>query len=501
MGISAAATNLGTRGRTALARRFGIDTRALAAFRIFLGLLLLSDLVLRSRDLTAFYTDSGVLPQSVLETRFPGLSHLSIHTISGAAWFQAVLFIVAAIFALLLLVGYRTRVSTAISFVLLVSLHARNPVLLNAGDSLLRRLLLWGIFLPLGERWSVDSLYDEGHGERVVTLASVGLLVQVVVIYTANALFKLRGELWMRGVAVEYVFSLHNLTTFVGDALARYPTMLHAFDKVWFTMIVTSALLILLAGWSRAAFASLFIGMHFGMFLTMHLGLFPLISITALLPFLPSVVWDSVDRFVEPVVGEHDEARWMSWCERVFPHPRTPKVPNDVRQGMERIAPLILTCLLVFVLVWNAATLGYVRTPEQVEGTVNPAEHRWSMFAPEPRGTDGWYVVPGRLESGEEVDAFHQSAVRWDRPSDEGLGFPSHRWLVYLLDLQRPGYETLRPAFAEYVCQRWNETHDDDLTNVSVYYVRQPTKLDGPEPTERVEITNRSCRTRNRGTT
>ncbi|WP_254662821.1 hypothetical protein [Haladaptatus sp. W1] len=155
----------------------------------------------------------------------------------------------------------------------------------------------------------------------------------------------------------------------------------------------------------------------------------------------------------------------------------------------------------MFVLVWNAATLGYVRTPEQVEDTVNPAEHRWSMFAPEPRGTDGWYVVPGRLESGREVDAFHRGAVCWDPPSDEVLGFPSHRWLVYLLDLQRRGYETLRPAFAKYVCQRWNETHDDDLTNVSVYYVQQPTRLEGPEPTERVEITNRSCSTRNRGTT
>ncbi|MGA9401166.1 hypothetical protein [Haladaptatus sp.] len=233
--------------------------------------------------------------------------------------------------------------------------------------------------------------------------------------------------------------------------------------------------------------------MHFGMLLTMRLGLFPMISITALLLFLPSTVWDTAAKFTEPMVSSRRMARLENRCRQLFPEFSFARIPSAISKSGRRIVPLVVAGLLLFVLVWNAATLGYVQTPDQVNDVVNPAEHRWSMFAPEPRQTDGWYVVPGTLESGTHVDAFHRSAVRWSRPSGGSVGFPSHRWLVYLLDLQRPGYESLRPEFTDYVCQRWNRNHEDDLVNVSVYYVRQPTNLDGPEPTERVKLTNHSC--------
>jgi len=42
---------------------FGFDPRSLALFRVLLGLLILTDLILRSRDLTKNYTDLGVLPR------------------------------------------------------------------------------------------------------------------------------------------------------------------------------------------------------------------------------------------------------------------------------------------------------------------------------------------------------------------------------------------------------------------------------------------------------
>ncbi len=128
------------------ARRFEIDLRALAAFRIAIGTLVIVDLLLRSRHLTAFYTDDGVLP---LEALFSDYSSVhSLHAVSGEAWVQALLFCVAGLFALAMIVGYRTRLATIVSWLLLLSLHARNPMILNGGDALFRMLLLWGIFLP-----------------------------------------------------------------------------------------------------------------------------------------------------------------------------------------------------------------------------------------------------------------------------------------------------------------------------------------------------------------
>jgi len=79
MDVRSFAARLGDRTGRWLARRFGVDPRALAALRMSLGLLFLADLALRSRDLVAFYTDAGVLPRSVLREEFGGIAALSIH--------------------------------------------------------------------------------------------------------------------------------------------------------------------------------------------------------------------------------------------------------------------------------------------------------------------------------------------------------------------------------------------------------------------------------------
>ena len=70
-------------------RLFAIDLRSLACLRIGVGLLILIDLLLRSRDLVAFYTDQGLLPRSLLTTSPNALTHWSLHLVNGAPWFQA----------------------------------------------------------------------------------------------------------------------------------------------------------------------------------------------------------------------------------------------------------------------------------------------------------------------------------------------------------------------------------------------------------------------------
>jgi hypothetical protein len=115
------------------------------------------------------------------------------------------------------------------------------------------------------------------------------------------------------------------------------------------------------------------------------------------------------------------------------------------------------------------------------------------MFAPDSRGNDGWYVVPGRLESGEEIDALHRRPVTWDRPPDLAATFPSHRWFVYLLDLLAPRNQPLREPFADYLCRRWNTKRSPDIVNLSIHYVEEPVRLDGREPRRRIPLGEYSC--------
>ena len=138
---------------------FGIDLRSLAAFRIGIGALLLTDLGMRATDLTAHYTDDGIVPRSLLDDRLRDSWRWSWHMLNGSAAFQSALFLVAAFAAAALMVGFRTRFATVVSWLLLVSLHARNPFIVNAGDVLLRVVLFWSIFLPLGAVWSIDHRY------------------------------------------------------------------------------------------------------------------------------------------------------------------------------------------------------------------------------------------------------------------------------------------------------------------------------------------------------
>jgi hypothetical protein len=145
------------------------------------------------------------------------------------------------------------------------------------------------------------------------------------------------------------------------------------------------------------------------------------------------------------------------------------------------------------VLVWNAVAVDVAPAPPEVEATSE--QYRWDMFAPEPRRTDGWYVAPATLESGGRVDAWNGGGVSWTPPAETTTTFPTHRWLVYLLDLQRSGGTPLRDEFGAHLCDRWAASHDSRLANVSVVYVERPVRLDGPSETRRVDLGTYRCGT------
>jgi len=484
------------RFRRALTRRFGIDSRALAALRVAVGVLLLADLTLRTRGLVGFYTDSGVLPRSLLGEQYPIFAKLSLHALSGAAWFELILFAVAGVAALAVVVGYRTRLAVFVSWLLLVSLHARNPLVLSAGDSLLRRLLFWGLFLPLGARWSVDAAACDSADRnavagRVVGVASVALLTQVLLVYGVNAALKLRGTAWLSGEAIQSVFSLEQFLVGVGPLLAQQPDLLVPLGYIWLTLLAVSPLLVGLTGRPRLLLVGLFAAAHLGMAATMRLGVFPFISVAALLPFLPPTAWDAlVERTPQKIARRL--AGWRGQLASRLPAGRL-SVPDGLPRWPRAVVSAVAALFLVVMVVWNAAALGFVATPDAVNSVADPNERTWDMFAPTPLSTDGWYVAPGRLDSGERVDVFDGGSVEWDKPTDVSAAYPTWRWRKYLVDLWRTDSSELRHGFGGYLCRRWNATQDTELVELSAYYVAQETRLSGAEPVERVPIVDHSC--------
>ena len=485
--------------RTALRRRVGIDVRALAAFRIALGAVLLVDLALRARNLTAFYADAGVLPRSALAGAYPLAARFSLHALSGAAWAVALLFLLAAVAAVALAVGYRTRLAAAASLALLASLQARNPFVLNAGDTLLWQLLGAGLLCPLGARWSVDAVRGRTGSrdgspiasDRFAAPQSALLLAAVLAVYVSNAVVKLRGEAWPAGEAVGQVFRVTSLHGPLGGLVPESPALLAAATYGWLALLVASPLLVAAAGRIRAALAGTLVAAHLSMGLALQIGVFPLASATALLPFLPPFVWDRTESLVAPAAD-----RLRSAVERLAPPPSAGpagsaprRLPGRATRG--RALAAVGALLLASLLAWTAKGLGVVAAPDPVAAAADPTESDWDMFAPEPPSTDDLVLATATTADGDRIDALYGDPVAADRPPSDARGYPTARWRKHFTLLPVDDAELVDATLA-HLCDRAavrsaEETESVTLSSVAV-------DVSGGGETRVVELGSRECR-------
>lgn len=199
-------------------RLIGIDVRSLAVVRMLLGLLIVVDIVVRWGDFAIFYADSGIvsLHDSRAITAAPGA--WSLYWLSTADAYQQALLAATAVGGVLLLLGCWTRWTTIACWVLVASLWNRNPLVCNYGDTLLRMLLFWGMFLPWGSTWSLDWLRGVRRGKNGVqgvtihSAASAAILLQLTLLYFFTGLWKWNDD-WIQGRAL---FHALNLEYFAG---------------------------------------------------------------------------------------------------------------------------------------------------------------------------------------------------------------------------------------------------------------------------------------------
>ncbi|WP_424015377.1 HTTM domain-containing protein [Halorubrum xinjiangense] len=473
----------------------GIDPRALGAFRIGVALVILSDLLIyRLPAVRTFYTDDGVLPRATLAEVFPLLERASLYAMSGSARVQTGLLAVTAVAAVCLLVGYRTRAAAGLSVLLLASLYARNPYVLNGGNTVLVAFLFLSLFLPLDARWSLGAGRRSVRGEpndadggagagggdagdpRICSIGTAVTLLTLVSIYAANAVSKYRSGAWMSGTAVPRIFQLGEFTVGLGPLVSEYTAALTAINWLWIALLSVSPLLVVATGGRRTGIALAFVSAHLGMAATMRLAVFPFVMGSVLLLFLPPGAWDRV----EAVASRVSESTGLAGTDR--PHrsdggtdARTPSpTPSRTRRGIRACAAALLVGFFLALVWWQAAGIGLVDLPAQ-ESTGQLSEVSWSFFAPNPPDASGWYVVAGTLESGDTIDLRDGGAVSYDRPPDAAETYPSTLWHQFGFRMKSAGESQYRPV-AAYAC----EQPDRDLESVAVVHVEQAVDADGP---------------------
>jgi hypothetical protein len=287
--------------RQGLRRCFQVDLRALATLRIAIALITLWDLGSRSLTIPTYLTDAGLAPRYL----FWGTKWQSVYFLAGNSTGVAVLFVVHALFALMLLVGYRTRLATALCLAMSWSLIARNPRMAHGGDGLMIWMLIWSLFLPLGAVASVDSRTVARAAARTVarrppnpllTFATVALLLQVVVVYFGATMAKVNRH-WFLDLDAVYYFLLCNRATPLGNLLAKAGALTAVLTVGSLLLESIGPWVALLSGpWPRVRtiVALMFIGLHLGFAATLYVGTFAWVCMVAWVPFIPHEVWEAL---------------------------------------------------------------------------------------------------------------------------------------------------------------------------------------------------------------
>ncbi len=191
---------------------------ALALYRIAFAAIVLLNLFLSHSDWLTWYGGDGLLTMSSLPGRAARLNLFAVWPHSDRA--ISALFWIIVLFAVLLLIGFMSRVSSVIVFVALLSLHKRNPMILSGGDTLLRLDAFFMMFAPTGAALSVDQLIRKSRGrlkkgpKLVIPWAQRMIQIQTALLYLSTVYWKLRGHTWIDGTALYYVLHLSEFRQF-----------------------------------------------------------------------------------------------------------------------------------------------------------------------------------------------------------------------------------------------------------------------------------------------
>lgn len=229
--------------------------------RISLGLWAIYYYVVHWQERDLLWGPNGLWPfQKFLED--PRLANVfALHP--SEAYFQFV-YLASIVIAILVTLGYRSRLMIPIHWLMIWSYFGRNPFLPDGGDNFMRIALLFLVMVDTGAYFAIrrppSRLYQYLRpGLTVVHNVGVLLiLLQLTYLYMSTGLYKAAGELWQNGTALYYIlrvdeFSWPGMAGFIYQnsyltVAGTYATVL--FEVLFVTYILNrwARYLIILAG-------------------------------------------------------------------------------------------------------------------------------------------------------------------------------------------------------------------------------------------------------------
>jgi len=461
---------------------FGIDPRAMALFRMLIAVVLLVDLRLRLRDFHGMYTESGVMPVALAREYWGVQPRWSLFFLNTSDSWQLAIFVMAIVFALMLMAGCFTRVATFGCYVMQLSIVNRMPLVNAGGDMLILILLFWSLFLPLGQRLSVDALRRKQPPDTkpVLSAGTVCILLQFCLIYWFACIWKSRQEVWFNGDAFQYCFR-HDV---FDRALARWllgrPALLPWLCFGTFVVEGLAPFLLVSPFYTarcRMAAVLIFWSFHLGIELTMAVHWFSQVCAIMWLLVIPPEVWDRIW-----------PKRWR------LPESTTDTSPSGIRLWLSRGGAAICFTTLFLVASWGVGGL-YPSVRSVIPGSAGAwvlkasnLMYQWSMYG-NPTQFNRWMIAEAKLAIGREVDLIAvDSHLLFTRPEELAVRHKNRRWEKYFTRLIEPGESNFADRTAEYLGEEWNATHGPEE---QVRYVRlhlAVEKITWDPPKENLQI-------------
>jgi hypothetical protein len=450
--------------RSWLENSLGFDARSLALLRIIAPSCYLWELLSNWPNLEACYTDSGLLPRVFVFQN--GIHALSLYLAVGTLTGVRLLYLLQMAAVICVILGWRTRAASLVSWLFVISLQNRFPYL-PGWETEVRTLFLVGAFLPWADYASLDarSLQARKVAPKrwVVSAATITWRVQVSVLYLASGLWK-GGPGWADGTAVEVALSSDGYGTWLGHQFLilcrHFPTSLTLLS---FAVPVFEILagLWLMSPWPWLQFASvtgLWL-MELGFGLCLAIDNFSLICSACLVCFIPSGFWNAMKEkaFIAPTTGRRSQlAVWQS----VF---------------------LSWVSLSILISAFDSLPGFKHRVTElaQEPWSVLGLDQHWGMFVPPPF-EGGWHVIEGRTVKGERIDLFHSKpGVSEDKPEWISRSYPNVRFYLFMgvyLHAVTPRYKYVVLSIADYYRRVWERSHpaaEDRIRECEIFYFQR----------------------------
>ena len=268
-----------------------------AALRIVCGTVALIVALNSIGHIDFLFSQQGYYKRHLVEA-IEGQPRLSLLYLSDSPSWLWSCYLLRLIATALFTLGYRTRVTGLLTWILFLSFYNRNVLNVHGVEQLLSLSLLLLPWTPCGAVWSIRP---QDPVPLASPLALYLIRYHLCWIYFVSGLNKALGLYWARGEAVSYVLMCPAARHFQLDALWQTPAVLEFVRLFTWVTLAWELLfpLLVLIPVTRTLALAIGLAVHGGQAIFIETGLFPPLLFAHYLAFVPPA-W---------------VARWGGWVD------------------------------------------------------------------------------------------------------------------------------------------------------------------------------------------